>query len=136
MTITYTDTLDRVDWAALKADLVADDFDNHRTPDQYERSFRNSYAVILAMDGERVVGTVRMLSDGVCNAYVVDVWTKREYRRQGIARAMMERLLAKVPGQHVSLWTDSATGFYEKLGFRVVHDTLLEKVVGVWLQND
>lgn len=63
------------------------------------------------------MGTARALSDGVCNAYIVDVWTYSEYRHQGIARKMMEIITEELPGQHVYLFTDNSVDFYKKLGF-------------------
>ena len=65
-----------------------------------------------------MVGTARLLSDGVCNAYLLDVWTAAAYRRRGIASAMIERLVDEVPGQHVGLQTDSAQPLYESLGLQ------------------
>ena len=42
------------EWAAtgsaLKAALVAGDFDNRRTPEQYRISHQNSHAVVFASD--------------------------------------------------------------------------------------
>ena len=134
--IAYRTTLDGVDWAQLKQTLVEDDFDNGRTPEQLARSFANSAVAVLAVDGARVIGTARALSEGVCNAYVVDVWTYSPYRGQGIARAMMERLIEALPGQHVFLWTDSAPDLYRKLGFREADVVSFERVVGEWLVND
>jgi predicted GNAT family acetyltransferase len=78
-------------------------------------SFGNSFAVCMAWDGERVVGNARALSDGVCNAYIVDVWTHSLYRHRGIATQMMKRLLEGLAGQHVYLFTDDAHEFYHKL---------------------
>lgn len=83
--ITFTQTITGVDWARLKTDLQADDFDNGRTPDELRRSFENSAVVAFAWDGDRIIGKARALSDGVCNAYVVDVWTHSDYRRRGVA---------------------------------------------------
>src|SRR5262249_34113595 len=94
-------SLGGIDWAQAKADLAADAFDNGRSPEALARSFEQSQHVAIARDGERVVGMARLLSDGVCNAYLLDVWTASPYRRRGIASAMLRRLLAEVPGQHV-----------------------------------
>jgi ribosomal protein S18 acetylase RimI-like enzyme len=91
--------------------------------------------VVIAWDGPRVVGMGRLLSDGVCNAYLVDLWTASPYRRQGIARAMIERLLSEVPGQHVGLQTNSAPELYERLGFERQPE-FFSRVVGGWLAND
>jgi predicted GNAT family acetyltransferase len=128
------DTLDGVDWSALRADLLADDFDNGRPPAALRRSFENSQHVAIAWAGDRVVGTARLLSDGVCNAYVVDVWTLSSSRRQGIAAAMMRLLVDAVPGQHVGLFTDDMQDFYAAVGFRRQGD-FLSVVSGSWLDN-
>ena len=133
--ITYKTDLDGIDWAALKMLLDEDDFDNGRTPEQLRLSFANSRVVVFALDGERVIGKARALSDGVCNAYVVDVWTYTPYRNQGIASRMMNLLLEKLPGQHVYLFTDDAEDFYRKLGFKR-QGIGLYKVVGQWLVNE
>jgi ribosomal protein S18 acetylase RimI-like enzyme len=77
----------------------------------------------------------RLLSDGVCNAYLVDVWTSSGYRRQGIASALIRRLLAEVPGHHVGLQTDDAQALYESLGFRPQPE-FWSIVSGTWLDND
>lgn len=124
-----------IDWASLKSDLAADDFDNGRSPQALERSFAQSQHVAIARDGDRVVGTARLLSDGVCNAYLVDVWTASSHRRRGIASAMIRRLLGEVPGQHVGLQTSSAHALYASLGFREQPE-FWAVVVGSWLENE
>jgi ribosomal protein S18 acetylase RimI-like enzyme len=133
--IRYSFDLNEVDWMALKADLVADDFDNGRTPRQYRLSAENSALNCFAWAGNRIVGTVRALTDGVGNAYIIDVWTQSNFRQQGIARRMMELTLEKLPGQHVYLFTDDeAIGFYEKIGFRP-QEIGLSIIVGRYLDN-
>src|SRR5215468_4108406 len=117
MTVRIDESLEGIDWAQAKADLAADDFDNGRTPGALRRSFERSQHVAFARDGDRVVGMARLLSDGVCNAYLIDVWTSSAYRRQGIASAMIRLLLAQVPGQHVGLQTDDAQELYRSVGF-------------------
>ncbi len=132
--ITYKTDLDSVDWDEMKAALLGDDFDNGRTPAQLETSFAQSAHVCLAYADGRLIGTARALSDGVCNGYIVDVWTLSAYRRQGVASAMMRRLLDRMPGQHVYLFSDDSAEFYQKIGF-VERPVGLEIVVGRWLDN-
>lgn len=124
-----------IDWAQAKADLVADHFDNGRSAEALRRSFEQSQHVAFAWDGERVVGMARLLSDGVCNAYLVDVWTASSHRRQGIASRMIRALLDEVPGQHVGLQTDDAQELYRSLGFEPQPE-FWSLVVGSWLDND
>ena len=135
MSVRVDDDLAGIDWTAAKADLTADAFDNGRSPAALQRSFEQSQYAAVARDGDRVVGMARLLSDGVCNAYLVDVWTLSAYRNRGIASEMVRQLAARVPGQHIGLQTDDAQGFYAKLGFRPQPE-FLSLVVGAWLDND
>lgn len=133
--VAYKTDLNRVDWVQMKATLRQDEFDNGRSPEQLKASFENSYATCIAYAEEQIIGTARVLSDGVCNAYVVDVWTLSSFRRQGIAKMMVQCLLGRLKGQHVYLFTDDAVDFYRKLGF-VEQPVGLSQVIGTWLVND
>jgi ribosomal protein S18 acetylase RimI-like enzyme len=82
-----------------------------------------------------VIAKARALSDGVCNAYVVDVWTYSPHRKQGIARRMLDLIAEGLPGQHVYLFTDDAVDFYEKIGFQR-QGIGLYRMSGEWLQNE
>lgn len=135
MDITYQTNCAGIDWAALNARLAADQFDNGRTAAQLRLSFENSARVVFACVGGEVIGKARALSDGVCNAYVVDVWTYSPYRKQGIARRMMEMLADSLKGQHIYLFTDDAMDFYAKLGYER-QGVGMGKVSGEWLQNE
>jgi len=136
--IWYTDSIEGIDWAALKRVLQEDDFDNGRSPAQYELLARNSAVNIFAFAhtdaGDGLIGNLRVLSDGVCNAYMVDVWTHSAYRRMGIARHMIDLAVEKLPGQHLYLFTDDQPAFYAAVGF-TPRGVGMEKPVGQWLVN-
>ena len=133
-TVTYKTDLKGVDWVELKATLKQDRFDNGCSPAQLEKAYTQSAHVCLAYVEGKIIGTGRALSDGVCNGYIVDVWTLSAYRRRGIASTLVRHLLEKMPGQHVYLFTDDSVGFYKKLGF-MERPVGLEFVVGKWLDN-
>ena len=133
--IIYKTNLENIDWTEMKTTLRQDAFDNGRSPEQLKASFENSYAVCIAYAERRMIGTARVLSDGVCNAYLVDVWTLSEFRHKGIASTMIQKLLRQLRGQHIYLQTDDAKELYAKLGF-VEQPTGMSKVVGEWLVND
>ena len=135
MPIIYSTSPVGIDWAALKAALAKDSFDNGRTARQMERSFRASFRCVYAFDETEVVGTARALSDGVCNAYIVDMWTHSKHRRRGIGRRMMDMLCESLAGQHVYLFTDDQEAFYAACGFEP-RGVGLERIVGRWLRND
>jgi GNAT superfamily N-acetyltransferase len=117
----------------MKERLIEDDFDNGRTIEQLRDSFANSHSFCIAYAEQDIVGTARILSDGVCNAYLVDVWTYKPFRRLGIARSMIELLLRELSGQHVYLQTETPA-FYAHLGF-TPQPTGMQRVVGVWLET-
>lgn len=125
---------DDVDWEALKAALAADRFDNGRTPQEYRDSHLRSHAVVVGRHGDEYVANGRILSDGVCNAYLVDIWTATAHRRRGIGRHVVELLVATVPGQHVALLTDDMGAFYATLGFRP-QEGAMSQVAGSWLNR-
>lgn len=135
MVVFFTDALAGVDWDRAKADLAADNFDNGRSPGALRRAFEHSQHVMFAHDGDHVVGMARLLSDGVSNAYLLDVWTAAGYRHQGIATRMVRTLASQVPGQHIGLQTDDAKPFYAGLGFHPQPE-FMSLVVGEWLDND
>lgn len=125
-----------VDWERAKADLASDHFDNGRSPAALSRSFANSAEVAYARHEGDLVGMGRLLSDGVCNAYLVDLWTHSRHRRRGIGSALVDFLVARVPGQHVGLQSEEEhLDFYLRLGFS--HQPhFLARVSGEWLLND
>ncbi|MGG6265537.1 GNAT family N-acetyltransferase [Leptolyngbya sp. AN03gr2] len=133
--ISYTTKLDSVDWVEMKVTLHQDAFDNGRSPEQLKASFGNSYAACIAYADNRIIGTARVLSDGVCNAYLIDVWTLSEYRRQGIATTMLQKLLTRLKGQHVYLFTDDVPELYAKLGFEE-QPIGMGQAIGTWLENE
>ncbi len=134
--ITYRTDLKGVDWEVLKQDLIADDFHNGRTTTQLRGlSFDNSAFVAMGFDGDRCIANGRLLSDGVSNAYVVDVWTQSAYRGQGIGRKIMQMLIDAVPGQHIYVQADDSVGFYEKLGFEE-QPKGMRLIVGKYLRNN
>ncbi len=134
MAIRFDDDVDAVDWVAAKVALAADDFDNGRSPDALHLSFARSQHVAFAWDATEVVGMGRLLSDGVCNAYLLDVWTSSSHRRRGIGSRLVRRLLGEVVGQHVGLQTDDRGDFYGPLGF-AEQPAFWSTVVGRWLEN-
>lgn len=135
MPITFDDSPAGIDWVEVKADLARDDFDNGRSPEALKLSFARSQHVAFARDGNRVVGVARLLSDGVCNAYLLDVWTESSHRRQGIGSRTVRMLAEQVPGQHIGVQTDEAADFYRSLEFRPQPE-FMSLVVGNWLDNE
>jgi GNAT superfamily N-acetyltransferase len=72
---------------------------------------------IGAWDGTRLVGVVRVLTDGYFFATVPEVLVDPEYQRQGIGRELMHRALAAAPRGTLFFGAQAqSVGFFEKLG--------------------
>jgi GNAT superfamily N-acetyltransferase len=84
-----------------------------------------------AWDGERLVGFVRMLSDGHLAAYVEDVMVHQDYRRSGVGDRIMLRLLREIKrSANVSLFCERPVArFYERNGFRATSYVLMQRSV-------
>lgn len=72
---------------------------------------------IGAWDGERLVGTVRVLTDGYLFATVPEILVHPDYRRRGIGRELMARALDASPKGTLFFGARPASeGFFRKLG--------------------
>ena len=90
------------------------DYDRERTSRALERTVN-----IGAWDGDRLVGSVRVLSDGYFFSTVPEVMVDPGYRRQGIGRALLRQALEAAPGGTVFLGAQPGNEpFFEQAGFR------------------
>lgn len=99
-----------VQWTAYTRDM-----------DLLVAAVKNSLITFSAWDGERLVGLVRVVGDGLTIIYIQDILVLHAYQNKGIATALMQAVLEKYP--HVRqkvLLTEEAPDvrhFYEKNGF-------------------
>ena len=63
-------------------------------PEQAEAGLKGSALVIAAKDGNKTVGTARLVWDGGYAALIKDVLVLPEYQGQGIGAVMMEQIMA------------------------------------------
>lgn len=74
---------------------------------------------IGAWVGDRLVGSVRILSDGYFYSTVPEVMVDPEFRRQGIGCELLRRALDVAPGGTIYLGAQPGNErFFEQAGFR------------------
>jgi GNAT superfamily N-acetyltransferase len=100
-----------------------------RTREQVEAQVDGAWRVVGAYDaatGEQV-GFARALSDGICEAYLADVFVVPGHRGHGLGKAIVRRMVEDGPGAHLRWWlaTADAHGLYEKFGFAAPGPTVL-----------
>jgi GNAT superfamily N-acetyltransferase len=72
---------------------------------------------IGAWDGARLVGVVRVLSDGYTFSALADILVDPEYQRLGIGRELMQRALAAAPDARLLIDAPPETAvFFEHIG--------------------
>jgi GNAT superfamily N-acetyltransferase len=75
---------------------------------------------IGAWDGDRLVGTVRMLTDGYFVATIPDLFVDPDYRRRGVGRELMRRALEASPRGSLFIGArPESVVFFKRIGCEV-----------------
>lgn len=95
----------------------------HR-PEMLEQALSHSLAVYMALDGDAVVGLIRLVGDGFSSVLIQDLIVLPIYQRQGIGSALMKEALEDYKDayqvQLVTEQTEKNVGFYRSLGFEAL----------------
>jgi ribosomal protein S18 acetylase RimI-like enzyme len=113
-----------IDWAAL-VDLFKLTNLGGREGDKIRRAYEKSDVVCFALDGARLVGAARALSDFEYHATIYDVVVHPDYQGRSVGTRMMRELLSALPVWRILLVADtSVSAFYRRLGFESFGDVL------------
>ena len=92
---------------------------NPPSPDRHLEILKAASHVELAIDDDsrRVIGFVYAISDGILCAYIPLLEVLPEYRKQGIGRELVRRLIERLSGYYMIdlICDDGLRPFYEKL---------------------
>jgi ribosomal protein S18 acetylase RimI-like enzyme len=92
-------------------------------PQKAAKSLKNSHCAFAAFDGTKMVGYFRALSDGVSDAYLLDLIVDPQYRRRGIAGELTARIVARLKADGIdwitAISTPEAKDVYLKIGKRM-----------------
>ena len=88
--------------------------------EKFRQMMANASRTVVALDGERVVGFARALCDDVSNGYIGTVAVAEDFRRQGVGRELVERLIGDDKNITWVLRADRGSAqFWRKMGFRL-----------------
>lgn len=103
--------------------------DGSETPEMlkyFNIPFINSTLVISAWDNDRLVGTVRVLSDKIIRSIIYDLVIDPEYQNKGIGQELVKRCIEHFPdSEWLVQTTKEISSYYEKLGFKINDDVFL-----------
>jgi len=118
MAICYTDSLDRIDASMLNA--FFEGWQVPPSPEEHMRILKGSQHVVLAVDDScrRVIGFITAITDGCHSASIPLLEVLVAYRRQGIGRELVMRMLQALRDYRcIDLTCDPALQpFYETCG--------------------
>lgn len=89
-------------------------------PEMLEAAYRNSLCILGAYDGDKLIGVIRAVGDGVSIVFVQDLLVLPAYLRQGIGTRLLQAILERYSDVYqIELLTDNTAktnAFYESLG--------------------
>lgn len=103
-------------------------------PDRLVTAMKNFRTVISAWDGDRLVGMISAMDDGIMNAYVHYLLVDPDYHGQGIGRRLVEAMKQKYKDYlriAVIAYNDELS-FYENMGFRKSNDSSPMFITSLW----
>ena len=93
-------------------------------PQMLEQALSHSLVIYLALDGDAVVGLVRLVGDGFSSVFVQDLIVLSSYQLQGIGSALMKQALEDFKEayqvQLATEQTEKNVGFYRSMGFEIL----------------
>lgn len=90
---------------------------------------KQSYKAVLAMDGDKVVGFITAISDGVLSAYIPFLEVLPEYQSKGIGEELVSRVKKELSQLYMIdlLCDEGLVPYYEKQG--------MSKATGMLVRN-
>ena len=93
-------------------------------PEMLEQALSHSLAIYVALDGDAVVGLIRLVGDGFSSVLVQDLIVLPIYQRQGIGSALMKEALEDYKDvyqvQLVTEETERTLRFYRSMGLEIL----------------
>ena len=93
-------------------------------PQMLEQALSHSLVIYLALDGDAVVGLIRLVGDGFSSVFVQDLIVLPSYQRQGIGSNLMKEALEDFKEayqvQLATEQTEKNVGFYRSMGFETL----------------
>lgn len=119
MPITWSHSLDDIDWVELEALYRAAPLGNKNAAD-LKTVFTNSRFRCFALEQGRIVGAGRALADGADCSYLCDVAVLPTHQDTGVGKEIVAQLVAMSEG-HKKIILYAVPGkesFYRRFGFR------------------
>ncbi|MEG1887828.1 MAG: GNAT family N-acetyltransferase, partial [Oscillospiraceae bacterium] len=87
----------------------------------YSDPLMTSFFHIAAYDGDKLIGYIDSVSNGVTDAYIQDLMVNPDYQGNGIGTELMTRMIAALKERHIYMisvvYEEKLKSFYSRFGF-------------------
>lgn len=95
--------------------------------EKLKNAIKNSLLTLAYMDGEELLGFVRCVGDAEHVVLVQDLIVKKDYRRKGLAKKLMNEVFEKYKGVrwiqvNTDVEDDVANAFYKAIGMKDISE--------------
>ena len=112
-------TIHEFDKSNLQDLFLSVEWSSGHYPDKLVRAMEGFETVVSAWDGNRLIGMICAMDDGIMTAYVHYLLVRPEYQGTGVGKALVERVkeIYREYLRIVVVAYDEEIGFYENCGF-------------------
>ena len=116
--IEYKD-IHEFDKAELQDLFLSVEWSSGHYPDKLQKAMEGFETVVSAWAGEKLIGMICAMDDGIMTAYVHYLLVRPEYQGTGVGKALVERVkeIYRDYLRIVVVAYDEEIGFYENCGF-------------------
>lgn len=131
--ITYRDTHD-FSAAELERLFLSVEWSSGHYPDKLAEAMKNFRTVYSAWDGDKLIGMVCAMDDGIMNAYVHYLLVDPEYHGQTVGRTLVEKIKEHYADylRIAVIAYDSELHFYENCGFSKAEEASPMFITSLW----
>ena len=103
-------------------------------PDRLAIAMRNYATVFTAWDGDRLVGLISAMDDGIMTAYIHYLLVRPEYQGKGIGTMLLDATKTKYKDYlRIALMAyEKECGFYERQAFQKREDEIPMFITSLW----
>ena len=118
----------------LKDLFLSVEWSSGHFPEKLQIAMRNFETVISAWEGDKIVGMICVMDDGIMTAYVHYLLVRPEYQDMGIGKELVSRVKEIYDDylRIVVVGYDEEIGFYESCGFEKADDASPLFITDLW----
>ena len=133
MSITYKDTHD-FSAKELEELFLSVEWSSGHFPDKLVVAMKNFKTVYTAWDGDKLIGLICAMDDGIMTAYIHYLLVNPAYQGMGIGKRLVEKMKEAYQDylRIVIVAYNDEVGFYEACGFEKAKDSSPMFITTLW----